>query len=276
MVDIAMKELYQEALKNAPSPFEAGQIYRIVTGRKVPDFSGEPTGDMRRNLCAMLEKRRSGVPLQYLLGEWEFYSLPFLVGPGVLIPRQDTETLVDASLDILKKSDIERPRLLDLCSGSGCVAVAIKANFPRAEVAALEFSPDAFGYLTKNIARNDVDVRPILCDLRKYTPPEPLDMLIANPPYIPRGELKLLQPEVGYEPAAALDGGADGLRWFRAIASRYKTGLRPGGALLLETGAGQHGAVADILAGQGFSGLREHVDLNGVVRVVEARLAVSC
>jgi len=272
MVAETLKELYEETLATAPTSFEAGELFTHVTGVKPIDADTRPaTPEQKEKLEALLKRREAGYPLQYLLGEWEFYSLPFKVGPGVLIPRQDTETLVDAALNVLKTMDVPTPQVLDLCTGTGCVAIAIKHNFPAAQVTAQKFSLEAYNYLIQNIDLNKVDVTPHLSDLREYTHPVPLDMVVSNPPYIPQYQFRDLQVEVGYEPLAALDGGEDGLYYFRAIARRFKEQLRPGGALLMEIGMGQEEDVATILRENHFEDIVFHKDLNGIIRVVESR-----
>jgi len=264
-----LADLYREALRLLPSRFEAGEAFRFLTGRAVRDVL--PCGNELAppELWAALEelalRRGEGEPLQYLLGEWEFYSLPFAVGPGVLIPRPETELLVDLALDYL--GDKPAPSVLDLCSGSGCVAVALKKHRPAARVTAVERSPEAFVYLTKNIAINDVAVEALLADATVYRPPEPVDLIVSNPPYIPRGELAGLQAEVRREPELALDGGADGLDFYRCFA-RLRPSLRPGGRICLEVGARQHGAVEALLRAEGFGPVRSAQDLAGIPRVV--------
>ena len=266
----SLRDLYRQALQGAPSSFEAGELFRFVSGADPasPSLDAPATPEMQQELARLLQARTEGYPLQYLLGQWEFYSLPFLVGPGVLIPRQDTETLVDVALDILKHSGKENPELLDLCSGSGCIAIAIKHNFPGARVSALEASAKALAFLKKNAAANGADIICIHADLRDYESAHMFDMIVSNPPYIPCGELPSLQTEVQHEPVIALDGGEDGLDFYRAIAGRHKSKLVPGGVLLLEIGAGQEKDVADILTASGFADVSFHNDLNGIVRVL--------
>jgi release factor glutamine methyltransferase len=268
-----LKDLYVLARQHLPSDFEAGEIFRFVVKKSLLDISpGEAcTAKQEEKLRGLLLRRAEGYPLQYLMGEWEFYGVPLKVGPGVLSPRQDTETLVDAALKILKAEAGGAPEVLDLCSGSGCVALAVEKIFPAAKITALEFSPEAYGYLKSNIELNSSLILPVLKDLRGYSHHAPLDLIISNPPYIPRQDFAALQKEVGYEPLAALDGGHDGLHYFRAIARRYRAQLRPGGVILLEVGKGQDAAVLEILRSFGFADEKSHKDLNGIVRVVEAR-----
>ncbi len=276
MVAETLKELYEETLSAAPTSFEAGELFTHVTGVKPLDADTRPAEPkQRQQLETLLKRRGGGYPLQYLLGEWVFYSLPFKVGPGVLIPRQDTETLVDAALGALRTMAVPEPQVLDLCSGSGCVAIAVKHEHPAAAVTAQEFSPEAYSYLTQNIALNGLEITPHLSDLREYTHPVPVDLIVSNPPYIPQSQFRDLQAEVGFEPLAALDGGEDGLYYFRAIARRFKEQLRPGGALLLEIGMEQEEEVAAILRENNFERITFHKDLNGIVRVVESRSPIK-
>ena len=166
---------------------------------------------LMRQACRRLE----GEPLQYILGEWEFFSLPFKVGPGVLIPRPDTECLVEQALGYIKDNPAQR--IIDLCSGSGAVAVAIAYNAPLCRVTALEKEPEAFGYLERNIRRNQTDnVDAVCADL--FDGPCALglfDLIVSNPPYIRSEEIGLLEPQVRREPRAALDGGEDGLTFYQ-------------------------------------------------------------
>ena len=216
---------------------------------------------------AALEKRLAGVPLQYILGEWEFYGLTFYVGQGVLIPRPDTEILVEQALRFLK----DRPgaNVLELCAGSGCVAVTI-AKYADAAVTAVELSPQAFCYLQKNIALHGVPVQAVQGDLFAGVAGA-FDLILANPPYIRTGELDQLSNEVKHEPMLALDGGADGLRFYRAIAEQYRSNLAADGALLLEIGYDQRESVSAILAAAGYRQIRCFKDYGGNDRVVIAR-----
>ena len=177
-----------------------------------------------------VQRRLLGEPLQYILGEWEFYGLPFLVGEGVLIPRPDTETLIDAVLPLINKDSA----VLDLCSGSGAIAITLK-KIKGASVTALEKSPEALKYLTKNAALNKTDIDIIEGDLFEFTPPHSFNLIVSNPPYIKTADLKLLQKEVQKEPAMALDGGEDGLVFYRRIAA-FVPYLKEGGTMAVEIG----------------------------------------
>jgi len=264
--------LFRLAQKRAPTSFEAGELFRFATGvGPLDDWSSPATEQMQAELERCLDLRASGYPIQYIVGGWEFYGLPLTLGPGVLIPRQDTETLVDLALEHLKQSALPTPQVVDLGSGSGCVAMAVKAEYPSAQVTAVEVSPKAAVFLGRNIADNGLDITPVLGDMREYTHTRPIDLLLSNPPYIPVDELPSLQREVRHEPTLALDGGKDGLEFYRAIAGQYRSQLAPGGTVLLEIGAGQRESVCSILAAAGFREVSHHNDLNGLPRVVSAR-----
>lgn len=266
-------ELYSQAEELLGSVFEARQLFAHTTNKQVvhlPWLGNKEAPDKAvRLLLSLCRRRLDGEPLQYLLGEWEFYGLPFRVGKGVLIPRQDTETLVDVALE--KLEGVHRPEVLDLCSGTGCVAVAIGHHRPDARVTALELSDKAFAFLNKNIMINDSPVKPVRGDLLEYIHPKPLDMLVSNPPYIPRDVIATLQVEVRHEPRRALDGGVDGLDFYRSIISLYRPQLKPGAWICMEVGIGQNEKVGAILEESGFAGVNDRTDYTGVPRVVFAR-----
>lgn len=255
------------------SRFEAGQLFTHITQKKVyhMSFLAEKTvpGHQADLLIKMCRRRLDGEPLQYLLGEWEFYGLPFRVGKGVLIPRADTETLVDVALEVMK--NLPEPNVLDLCSGTGCVAVAIAHNRPDALVTALEVSEAAFGYLRENILFNDSKVAAVKRDLKDYRHPSMLDILVSNPPYIPKETLATLQKEVSFEPRLALNGGSDGLDFYRMIARLYLDQIVKGGWICLEVGIGQSEKVAKILEDSSLRDIDVRKDYAGIPRVVYAR-----
>lgn len=217
-------------------------------------------------------RRIAGEPLQYLLGAWEFYGLPFFVGAGVLIPRPDTETLVDAALDALRTK--ANPAVLDLCSGSGCVAVAIAAHCKAATVTALERSDAAVSFLRRNIAANGVPVAVCVADaLSRDTVAQfsGLSCITCNPPYLTAADMDVLQREVREEPEEALFGGVDGLAFYRALPALWKDSLQPGGVFAVEHGAGQETDVAACFAAAGYEHIRSIPDLTGTNRVVIAQ-----
>ena len=220
----------------------------------------------------LVERHLAGEPVAYLIGEWEFYGLPLDISESVLIPRPDTEVLVDRALACIKTLD--EPRVLDLCAGSGCIGLAIAKNAPGCHAVLGELDEGALRVCRQNIRRNDLTGRVVSLQLdAREKPPAHLgefDCIVSNPPYIPDGDIAGLDASVrDYEPRMALDGGEDGLDYYRAIAPKWKAALRLGGALLFEVGLGQAPAVEDILAQNGYQDIQSAQDTQGIWRVVE-------
>ena len=220
----------------------------------------------------MIERRLSGEPVAYIVKEWEFFGLPLTVDETVLIPRVDTELLAGEAIKLLK-SRAGQTRALDLCTGSGAIGLAIAANVKNCRVVLADNSVRALAMCRTNMLRNRLSrsVTAIVADALE-TPPALLgafDAIVANPPYIPTGELAGLDPSVrDYEPAEALDGGADGLDFFRAIVERWPALLKQGGFMALECGEGQAETVRVLLRDNGFHRITTHVDTLGIERVV--------
>ena len=219
-----------------------------------------------------LRRRLEREPIQYILGRWEFFGLPFTVNPSCLVPRADTECLVEEAIRRLPCGG----RFADLCTGSGCIAVATLAHRPDLFGVALELYPDTLALATQNAVDNGVGARftPLQADLlaggaEALAGFAPLDALLSNPPYIPTCVIEGLSPEVRREPHAALDGGEDGLTFYRAILEDYAGLVRPGGLLLLEIGYDQGESLrrlcAEYLPDASVEVLR---DLGGQDRVV--------
>lgn len=277
---VTVRQLLEEtadALKSAgcDSPaFDARCLMEDIggVGRGRIDQSGEQPVPVEREWAvrATAKKRAAGYPLQYLLGEWDFLSLTLRVGEGVLIPRPETELLCETAADWLKERRTEVPRVLDLCAGSGCVGLGIASLVPSIHVTAVEWSDEAFPYLRDNLARYpQYDIEAVKADVlheaRRF--PQPVDLIVSNPPYIPTRDIAGLMREVGYEPRMALDGG-DGLRFYRSIARDWRPKLLPGGALMAEIGVGQAEAVAALWRGAGLEHIKILPDAAGVGRVV--------
>lgn len=228
-------------------------------------------------LWADVERRAADEPLQYLLGEWEFMGLPFQVGPGVLIPRPETELLAETAIAYLqaRPSSNNRPaRLLELCAGSGCVTISVTRE-TGCEAVCLEYSTDALVFLRKNIALHPLEDRVGAVQGDMLQPPQKewlgsFDVLLCNPPYIRTEELPTLQPEVQREPVLALDGGADGLRFYRALCAWIPV-LCPGGLLACEVGMGQAETVARLLTDAGLTDVVVCNDYAGIGRMVRGR-----
>ena len=218
---------------------------------------------------SLCKRRVDGEPLQYLIGEWEFYGLTLKVGEGVLIPRQDTETLVDT---VLKKAPKDRPlTVIDLCSGSGCIALALEKNLDCEQVIGVELSDEALEYMKQNIKLNSSNVKAVKGDvtLRETAGILPLaDVITANPPYLTSEDMKVLQREVTFEPQSALFGGEDGLDFYRHILINFKDRLRQGGLIAFEIGIGQEDEVMTMLVRHGFENVRANNDACGIFRCI--------
>lgn len=239
------------------------KAYGISRGELITKLD---TGLDQGTVEPLIERRISGEPTQYILGEWEFYGLPFYVGEGVLIPRQDTEISVERALSLIK--DIRSPHVLELCSGSGCIAVAIASARPDARVTAVELYDDALRYLRRNVERNAVGVEIRKADVLK-APSEfgKYDLIISNPPYINDADMSALPREVRREPQTALAGGEDGLDFYRAIARLWLPLVERGGAVTVEIGYDQGDAVRDIFISSGVDAVCEK-DYSGLDRVI--------
>lgn len=218
------------------------------------------------DIQAIVAKRREGKPLQYILGKWWFYKSEFLVGEGVLIPRQDTETLVEAALGFIR--NIESPEVCDLCSGSGCIAISIAADRKDAKVTAVEKYDGAYEFLLKNTEYNDThNVTPRKADATGE-PTGKYDLIVCNPPYIKDSDKNDLSVEVLNEPHTALFGGEDGLYFYRVISEKWKPALKENGILAFEVGINEAEDVAKILQINGFKNIGVKKDLIGIERVV--------
>ena len=254
--------------------FDARELFRLVTGADLRLADQPLTAAQADRLETLTVRRADREPLQYLCGSWPFLDFELAVGPGVLCPRADTEVVAEAAAGLL--AWVQKPKVLDLCAGTVCLGLGVKRFCPDAVVTSLEKSPEAFRYLEQN-AKNALHrpaATPVLGDLFTYgeTLPEgKLDLIVSNPPYLTAAEMQQLQPEVAREPAMALEAGADGLVFYRAIAEHYQKTLRPGGALALEIGWQQREAVTALLAENGWVEIACKKDYGGNDRCVTAR-----
>ena len=228
---------------------------------------------VEEKLAALVERRLAGEPVAYLIGEWEFYGLTLDVTPDVLIPRMDTEVLAERAI-LLARAAGEGARVLDLCAGSGCVGLAVAANVPTCRVVLADVSEAALKICKGNVRRNELNARVTCVQADALQKPDAalwdFDVIACNPPYIPTGDLAGLDVSVrDYEPRSALDGGADGLDFYRAITARWGSALRLGGSLLFEVGINQAMDVAALLEGSGFEDIQSTQDTQGIPRVVE-------
>ena len=252
--------------------FESKQIIKRVTGytniQILNKFAERLTEFQQKNLDGIIEKRVMRYPLQYIFGEWEFYGRKFFVGNGVLIPRSDTETVIDVCLEMLKEN--ETAGILDLCAGSGCIGITLALEKNKSRVDLVEKYCEAVNYIEKNIklhnARNakvfSGDIYEGIMSDKSY------DIIVSNPPYVSAEDMEGLSEEVKYEPDTALYGGDDGLMFYRAITDIYKNSLKTGGKIVFEVGIGQAESVALILKENGFCDIGIKKDLNEIERVV--------
>jgi len=268
--------------------FDAGCLLSHFTGvtkGMLPVKGGEPAPDgISEAAIDAAWQRAGGRPLQYIIGNWDFLSLTLEVGEGVLIPRPDTELLCEAAAKYLtdfipSAYEGEKPRVLDLCAGSGCVSLGIASLVPGIRVVAVELSEQAFGYLRRNCLRYPrFDVTPVMADvLADYDKFESgCAAILSNPPYIPSEQIPCLMREVLHEPRMALDAG-DGLMFYRAILKHWAPKLVKGGICAVEVGQGQAPTVAKMFKSAGLGGVEVLKDLNGIERVVlgKARQPIS-
>lgn len=219
-----------------------------------------------------LKRRFRGEPIQYILGKTEFMGLEFIVTPEVFIPRPETEILVEAAIDIVKLLNCHIVKLLDTGTGSGNIAISLAKFLPDTRLTATEISEKALEIAKKNASLNNVEKRIsfICCNLFTYNlSPKTYDLIVCNPPYIPAAEIKNLQPELGYEPRIALDGGEDGLDFYRRIINQAFVYLKRGGFLILEMGYNQCSAIKELFNSTGkFNILEVLKDYNNFDRVI--------
>ncbi len=247
-----------------------------TTQELLRDLSLYTTAEIADKVAALTERRIAGEPVAYITGAWEFYGLPMHITTDVLIPRMDTELLVDAAKELLNGRRMDA-RILDLCCGSGCIACALGHELPAARIVAVDLSAKALEVARKNIAANRLSSR-VICLQADATASPPMsmgqfDMIVSNPPYVRSADMKKLDPSVrDYEPSWALDGGKDGLKFYKSIIKYWKSVLRPGGYLLFEVGEGQAESVKEMLLTGGFRSVSSKFDTLGVERVVIGKM----
>lgn len=238
----------------------------------VPDY-------IERKLEDFLLRRLQGEPVAYLVGEWEFYGLSLTINRHVLIPRPDTEVLVDRAVSLMQAAG-EGGRILDLCAGSGCIGLAVASQVKQCRAVLVDLSAEALQVCKQNIRRNSLNGR-VTCMLGDAkAEPDPtlwdFDVIACNPPYIPTEDIASLDPSVReFEPRLALDGGIDGLDFYRIVVPLWANSLRLGGTILLEVGIGQAEAVKELLMRAGYENIQIHPDPAGIARVVEGHIAME-
>ncbi|MBR1780833.1 MAG: peptide chain release factor N(5)-glutamine methyltransferase [Oscillospiraceae bacterium] len=258
---------------------EARELICYASGKDRDSFLRDArlytSDEVEGRLEELLQRRTAGEPTAYLIGEWEFYGLPLDITRDVLIPRSDTETVAQRAIEIARKRGA--CRVLDLCTGSGCIGLAVAANAPEAKVVLCDISEPALHVARANARRNGLSrrVMALKADARQ-DPPAMLgrfDLIVSNPPYIRSGDLAGLDVSVrDYEPALALDGGEDGLDFYRAIIENWQRALEIGGAMLFEVGYDQADDVERLFARAGFHDIDTHRDSQEIWRAVEGWL----
>jgi len=232
----------------------------------------ELPGEQQMRYAELLERRLKGEPIQYITGETEFYGLPFRVMRDVLIPRPETEHLVEKTIELAPL--FPRPRIVDVGTGSGAIAVALAHEWPLAAITAIDLSASALEIARGNAERCGFAnrIRFLEGDLLEPVAGERFEFVVSNPPYVPEGDRATLSVEVrDYEPEMALFAGGDGLEVYRRLIPAAFDALTPGGFVILEIGYGQSPAITELLRGSGFEQIEFVPDLQGIPRVVCAR-----
>lgn len=255
--------------------FDAIYLFEHVLSIKRTDITVLSEKDICDEKLAILneciKRRISGEPVQYILGYWYFMGNKYYVADGVLIPRDDTEVLTRKCIELLSSNNCDN--VVDLCSGSGIIAITLKKHFQNSTVFAVEKSDIAYKYLIRNCEQNDAEIKTIHSDLYDCVnefEDSSLDLIVSNPPYIITDELSCLQKEVQFEPKLALDGGEDGYDFYRGIISTWSKKLKTGGFIAFEIGEGQFDYIFKLLQKAHFSDIQGHLDLSSTIRAVTA------
>lgn len=271
-----ISDIFIDIKKELSSEFEAREIIafaldldRHKMNEWITTYIGE---DSIKKIYEVFKRRQNNEPIAYIIGEWEFYSLPLKITNDVLIPRQDTETLVDEALNILKKQ--EKARVLDICCGSGCIGIALAHYTKNTKVVACDISKKAIEIAHYNAKINGVKDRymAIECDVFNNTKKlGKFDMIVSNPPYIPKKDIECLEKNVrDFEPIIALDGGECGLIFYEQICKEFLKLLNEGGTIIFEYGIGQEEDIKKILEKNGLINIEIKPDLCGINRIIKA------
>ncbi len=281
MITTRYNDLYldlRRELRAADSPnptLEARELVAFAAGKTKDELQRDgqlyASAEVVERAYDLLRRHLAGEPVAYLIGEWEFYGLPLDITADVLIPRPDTEVLVDAAIQYI--NTLENPRVLDLCAGSGCIGLAVAAHCPKAQVTLGEKDEGALRICRQNIRRSGLSGRVTPLQMDALVSPSrqlgEFDCILSNPPYITAAEMEELDISVKeYEPHMALYGGEDGLDFYRFISDKWREAMHPGSRLYFEVGAGQDGDVVRMMRQNGFGDIDVLPDLNGIARVV--------
>lgn len=279
MVIVKLRKRIRRILEESgieAASFETEQLLKwgIGEGYFLLESGGEVEEALAEKIADTAVKRAKGEPLQYLIGEWDFFGYTFKVGEGVLIPRAETELLAEKTLPFLNENSV----VIDLCSGSGCIPVALSKK-SGAKCYGIELSKEAISYFKENIRLNNTENKVFIIEGDVLSPKGEIfdtlpkaDLITANPPYLTAEEMNSLQREVRHEPELALYGGSDGLDFYRVIFKVWKGKLKPNALFAVETGDRQDRSVRELMEAEGFS-CQVFKDLNGIERTVIGRLS---
>ena len=276
---IDARNAVREAGSENPN-MEARNLVAFACGKTmselVRDFTLYANDEIERKVNALVQRRKDGEPLAYILGTWDFYGLELNVTGDVLIPRIDTEVLVQEALDTITARN-QAPRVLDLCCGSGCIGCAIGVNLPQSRIVMVDMSDKALRVARSNVMKHTMGARVSCVKANALKAPPAnigtFDLIVSNPPYIKSMEVLTLDSSVrDFEPLEALDGGEDGYMFYRAIVKKWKSVLRKDGWLMFEVGEEQAQYVALQMKKAGFKNIRTVKDTGNVERVVLGQL----
>ena len=261
---------------------EARELVCFGTGKTRDELTRDgslyASPEVEHRVRDLVDRHLAGEPVAYLIGEWEFYGLPLDISTDVLIPRPDTEVLVDQALEYIKP--LGDCRVLDLCAGSGCIGLAVASQAPQSRVVLGEYFEGPLKICRQNIRRNGLSGRVVPMQVDAMGEPSralgEFDCIVSNPPYIPQPDIETLDVSVKeYEPLTALNGGEDGLDFYRNISKKWKQALALGGKMFFEVGIGQADDVLRIMRAQGFGDIQIVKDLAGIPRVVFGTLCTE-
>lgn len=272
------QKLVKAGVDRQDAQLEAKELVCFGSGKSARDFPSfarfYASYETEQAIEAVVQRRLAGEPLAYILGEWDFYGLKgLLVNKDVLIPRPETEMIAERAIEIARGSG-EHARVLDLCCGSGCIGLAVAKNAPNCRVVLADISDDALAVARQNMNRTGLRGQITAFHADALSDPPSLiwdfNLIVCNPPYIRSADMETLDVSVrNYEPTLALDGGEDGLIFYRQIAKNWRKAMRSTCILLFEVGYDQADDVADILAKNGYRNIKKHKDVFGVWRAVE-------
>lgn len=272
------QKLCRAGVDKRDAQLEARELVCFATGRSTEEFPSlirfYVPNETEQKIDKVVARRLAGEPLAYILGEWDFYGLKHLVvNPSVLIPRPETEMLAERAIEIARGSG-DHARVLDLCCGSGCIGLAVAKHAPNCRVVLADISDEALSVARKNMTRTGLGGQITTFHADALAQPPSLiwdfNLIVCNPPYIRSADMETLDPSVrDYEPSLALDGGPDGLEFYRKVAQNWRKAMRSTCILLFEVGYDQADDVANILAQNGYRNIKKHQDVFGVWRAVE-------